>query len=95
MYRIREVDGHDDEIAETLAELHGLTFFDSAPLPNFGHGHWWLVRHATEPVAFAGVIPSTHVCKCRLFLSGRRVEKALWMRTSTAIDACAGSAVTA
>jgi hypothetical protein len=38
MYWIREVDGHDDEIAETLAELHGLTFFDSAPLPNFDHG---------------------------------------------------------
>ena len=31
MYRIREVDGHDDEIADTLVDLHRLTFFDSAP----------------------------------------------------------------
>jgi hypothetical protein len=30
MCRIREVDGQDEEIAETLAELHRLTFFDSA-----------------------------------------------------------------
>jgi hypothetical protein len=27
MYRIREVDGHDEEIADTLADLHRLTFF--------------------------------------------------------------------
>jgi hypothetical protein len=26
-YRIREVDGQDDEIADTLADLHRLTFF--------------------------------------------------------------------
>jgi len=35
MYRIREVDGHDDEIADTLADLHRLTFFDSAAIPEF------------------------------------------------------------
>jgi hypothetical protein len=26
MYRIREVDGHDDDVADTLADLHRLTF---------------------------------------------------------------------
>jgi hypothetical protein len=31
----REVDGHDDEIADTLADLHRLTFFESAPTPQF------------------------------------------------------------
>ena len=31
MYRIREVDGHDDEIADALTELHQLTFFDGLP----------------------------------------------------------------
>ena len=30
MYRIREADGQDEEVAETLTELHRLTFFDSA-----------------------------------------------------------------
>ncbi len=40
MYRIREVDGHDEEIADTLADLHRLTFFDGAPIPEFDQGHW-------------------------------------------------------
>jgi hypothetical protein len=61
MYRIREVDGHNDEIADTLADLHRLTFFDGAPLPEFDWGHWWLAYHEGLPVAFAGVVPSTHV----------------------------------
>jgi GNAT superfamily N-acetyltransferase len=61
MYRIREVDGRNDEIADTLADLHRLTFFDGAPLPEFDWGHWWLAYHEGLPVAFAGVVPSTHV----------------------------------
>jgi GNAT superfamily N-acetyltransferase len=59
MYRIREVDGQDDEVADTLADLHRLTFFDSASIPTFDLGHWWLAYRGTMPVAFAGVIPST------------------------------------
>src|SRR5476651_2342841 len=59
MYRIREVDGHDDEIAEMLSDLHRLTFFDGASIPAFDWGHWWLAYHGTMPVAFVGVIPST------------------------------------
>jgi GNAT superfamily N-acetyltransferase len=59
MYRIREVDGQDDEIADTLADLHRLTFFDGASIPAFDSGHWWLAYHETIPVAFAGVVPST------------------------------------
>jgi hypothetical protein len=35
VYRIREVDGHDDEIADTLIDLHRLTFFDGAAIPEF------------------------------------------------------------
>lgn len=61
MYRIREVDGHDDENADTLADLHRLTFYDSAPVPQFDFGHWWLAFYRSKPVAFAGMIPSTHV----------------------------------
>ena len=67
MFRIREVDGHDDEIAETLADLHRLTFFDGASIPGFDHGHWWLAYHKTVPIAFAGVVPSTHVYNAGYF----------------------------
>lgn len=59
MYRIREVDGHDEEVADTLAEIHKLTFFDSACLPDFDEGHWWLAFQEAMPVAFAGAMPST------------------------------------
>jgi hypothetical protein len=67
MYRIREVDGHDDEIADTLLELHRMTFLDRAPIPKFDHGHWWLARDGTEAVGFAGVVPSTHVSNAGYF----------------------------
>jgi GNAT superfamily N-acetyltransferase len=59
MYRIREVDAHDEEIADTLADLHRLTFFNGAAIPEFDLGHWWLAYCERMPVAFAGVIPST------------------------------------
>jgi hypothetical protein len=42
MYSIRAVDGDDDEVAEILGDLHQLTFLDSAALPQFGSGSWWL-----------------------------------------------------
>ncbi len=59
MYRIREVDSHDDDMADKLTDLHRLTFFDGASIPDFDEGHWWLAFHRSEPVAFAGVIAST------------------------------------
>jgi len=34
MYRISEVDGHDDT-SRMLADLHRLTFFDGASIPEF------------------------------------------------------------
>jgi GNAT superfamily N-acetyltransferase len=67
MYRIREVDGHDDEIADTLSELHRLTFFDGAAIPQFDRGHWWLALHDKTPVGFAGVVPSTHTSNAGYF----------------------------
>jgi hypothetical protein len=45
MYRIREVNGNDEDVADTLAELHHLTFFQSAPFPEFDWGHWWLAYY--------------------------------------------------
>ncbi|WP_426527772.1 hypothetical protein [Bradyrhizobium sp. McL0615] len=31
MYRIRQVDGNEDDIADALAELHQMTLLDAAP----------------------------------------------------------------
>jgi hypothetical protein len=62
MYRIREVDGSDEEIADTLTDLHRLTFFDGAAMPEFDSGYWWLASYGTLPVAFAGIVPSTRTC---------------------------------
>ena len=67
MYRIREVDAHDDEIADTLADLHRLTFFDGAAVPEFDWGHWWLAYFERMPVAFAGVVPSTRAYNAGYF----------------------------
>jgi GNAT superfamily N-acetyltransferase len=61
MYRIREVDGQDEEVADALAELHRLIFHDTARIPDFDSGHWWLACHDKTPIAFAGVTPSTRV----------------------------------
>lgn len=60
VYRIREVDVQDDDVTETLAELHGLTFFGAARAPEFDLGHWWLAYCEGIPIAFAGLVQSTH-----------------------------------
>ncbi len=67
MYHIRAVDGSDDEIADTLVELHRLTFVGAASVPNFDQGHWWLAFHKMDSVAFAGLVPSTNVCNAGYF----------------------------
>jgi hypothetical protein len=54
MYRIRQIDTQDDEVLDTLGELHRLTFFDGAPVPEFDQGDWWLALHGAVPVGFAG-----------------------------------------
>lgn len=60
VYHIREVDSQDEEIAEVLDELHRATFLDSAPVPSFDGGYWWLAFRGSLPVAFAGLMQSTH-----------------------------------
>ena len=91
MYRIREVDGHDEEIADTLAELHRLTFFDGAPIPAFDQGSWWLVYHEARAVAFAGVVPSTHAFNagyfCRVGVLRKHWGHALQLRRMRALEA--------
>ena len=90
MYKIREVDGHDEEVAETLTDLHRLTFFDGAPIPNFDHGHWWFVFHETDPVAFAGVVQSTRVSNAGYFYRVGVLKKhrgrALQLRLTRALE---------
>jgi GNAT superfamily N-acetyltransferase len=91
MYRIREIDGHDEEMAEILAELHRRTFFDAASIPEFEQGSWWLAYRGIEPAGFAGLIPSTHVRNAGYFsrvgvLSHHR-GNALQLRLMRAIEA--------
>lgn len=58
-YRIREVDFEDEEISETLDELHGICFEDTAPPINHDQwGRWWIAYYDKEPVAFAALVKS-------------------------------------
>ncbi|MCA6117867.1 GNAT family N-acetyltransferase [Bradyrhizobium sp. WSM 1738] len=91
MYRICQVDGADDGIADTLAELHQLTFLDAAPVPKFDQGNWWLAFCGNKPVAFAGVIPSTHVFNagyfCRVGVLRKHCGHRLQLRLMRAMEA--------
>lgn len=90
IYRIREVDGEDEEISETLADLHRLTFFESAPLPPFDRGHWWLAYHGYAAIGFAGLVPSTHVDNagyfCRVGVSKTHCGNSLQLRFMRALE---------
>jgi len=90
MYRIREVDGQDGEMADTLTDLHRLTFFGGASMPEFDQGHWWLAYHETIPVAFAGVIPSTRAFNagyfCRVGVLKKHCGNALQLRLMRALE---------
>lgn len=59
MYRIRAVDGQNEDVADILAKIHRLTFFDTAAVPSFEDGHWWLAYRGNVAVGFAGMIAST------------------------------------
>jgi GNAT superfamily N-acetyltransferase len=91
MYRIREVDGQDEEISDTLGDLHRLTFFDGARVPQFDHGHWWLAFHERAPVAFAGMISSTHIANagyfCRVGVLSKHCGHGLQLRLMRALEA--------
>jgi hypothetical protein len=90
IHRIERVIGHDDDIADTLADLHRLTFFDTASIPKFDEGYWWLASYEAESVAFAGVIPSTHVCNagyfCRVGVLSEHLGNRLQLRLMRAME---------
>ena len=90
MYRIRAVNADDDEITQTLSDLHRLTFFDGAAVPNFEWGSWWLAYHGVEAVAFAGVVPSTHARNsgyfCRVGVLKKHWGRSLQLRLMRAME---------
>jgi GNAT superfamily N-acetyltransferase len=90
MYKIREVDGRDEEVADALAELHRLTFFDGASVPDFDEGHWWLAYQDARPVAFAGVVPSTRAYNagyfCRVGVLKRHCGNRLQVKLMRALE---------
>lgn len=59
MYRIREVDGDDEDVAETLDMLHDLCFMDAALRVKYDYGYWWIAYYGKEVAGFAGLVPST------------------------------------
>lgn len=61
-YRTRRVDGTDEDIADTLRDLHEQTFLDTAPHVSTDEGYWWITYLGNEPVAFCGLVPSIYEC---------------------------------
>ena len=90
MYRIREVDPQDEEMADALVELHQLTFCDGTRLPDFEQGCWWIAFHGLKPIAFAGAVPSTHVAKagylCRVGVVMPHCGHGLQVRLTRALE---------
>ncbi len=89
-YRIREVDPRDEEIVEVLNELHRATFLDSAPVPSFDEGYWWLAFRGSVPVAFAGLVQSTHAPNagylCRVGVISKHWGRSLQLRLLRATE---------
>jgi hypothetical protein len=54
VYRIKRVDGFDDEVADTLRELQDEIFGDTAPQVDPEGGWWWLAYAADESRDIAG-----------------------------------------
>lgn len=91
MYRIRMVDASDDDVADTLDDLHRLTFFGAAAMPQFELGAWWLAYHGGDAVAFAGVVPSAYARNSGYFsrvgVLQRHWGKGLQLRLMRAVEA--------
>lgn len=60
MYRFTEVDTDDEDVVELLTELHQTVFLDTAPMPEFDYGHWWVGTDGREAAAFCGIVQSTY-----------------------------------
>jgi GNAT superfamily N-acetyltransferase len=64
-YTIREVDGSDEDIEETIREMHDREpDFPSMDVEAFLHGFWWIASDsALRPVGFAGMVASQQFLK--------------------------------
>lgn len=59
MYKIREVDGSDDDIAEIIRHFNRQTEdFPELTDDELDGGHWWLAYRGDDPVGFAGMVHS-------------------------------------
>ena len=57
-YRIRRVDGDDEEYADLLRSLHDETFGDTAPQIDPDRGWWWIATDGRELAGFCGLTPT-------------------------------------
>jgi GNAT superfamily N-acetyltransferase len=60
-YRLTEVDTSDEDVADTIRELHTEIFGDSAPQVDPERGFWWLAFEASrgrELAGFCGLTPT-------------------------------------
>lgn len=64
VYRIREVDGADEDVVDILRDLHDECFGDTAPNLNstdIDRGHWWLafaIDERRDVAGFCGLTPT-------------------------------------
>lgn len=71
-YRIKRVDGNDEEIAELLRDLHDEIFGDSAPQVHPEEGWWWIAYAVDETRDIAGfcwVKPTTALPRTMAYLA--------------------------
>jgi len=73
-YRFTRADPqHDEDHRDLLRDLHTLSFWETAPMPDFEEpgGYWWLVHCGREPVAFCGMREGyTYPTHCYLYRAG-------------------------
>lgn len=94
-YIVREVDGADEDIGETLHKLHWLTFLNSAPSIDPTQGQWWLAYFYHEPVGFINICRSPVYVRPpygyfnRVGVLRRHRGNRLQVRLMRAMEACA------
>ena len=57
---IKKVNPSSGGVIKTLSALHWLSFFDTAPIPEWKSGYWWIVYSDKNPIGFAGIREAYH-----------------------------------
>ena len=64
MYRVRAVNPDDEDVCDTIVDLHKLCFGKSAPIEDPAkRGAWWVLYRGTEPVGFCGLLNTAYYRK--------------------------------